>query len=256
MLVGAAALAGEPSSEHQAPVRSLIEPAHSIDAARQSILAEMWLRRVLSSGSHSWTSEDMELLLKIRDAESLGAIGLLKRRARGVSGLTAPYKAVGSRTAGLRLTREGYEKWLFYRSQEAIEYFESKGVDAKWSFHLVDLQGRALFDGAGMLTPAGDEIYGHALANLPAWWRVPATGEVFGTRPAPKPKPIELPPVSSTRQRQEPPPEPPSASPNPAPGAPEASGAAVGGAPPEQGQEASPAEGASGTEPGKPARIP
>ena len=50
-----------------------------------------------------------------------------------------------------------------------------------------------MFDSTGMLTAAGDDTYNRALANLPTWWKSPHTGEVFGTRPPPKPGQVEDP---------------------------------------------------------------
>ena len=176
-------------SDHQAPVKSLAEPSQSVDAQRQSLLAEMWQRRILSSESRSWSAEDLELLLKIRSAEALGAVPLVQRRGGAAGGSLVPYKAPGDKIQSWRLTREGYGRWQFLRAQEAIDYFERKGADAGQAFHLHDLEGRPLFDSSGMLTAAGDDVYDRALANLPTWWKSPHTGEIFGTRPPPKAAP-------------------------------------------------------------------
>jgi hypothetical protein len=47
------------------------------------------------------------------------------------------------------------------------------------------MDGKALFDGAGRLTVAGQRVYDRAALKLPEWWKTPV-GEVFGTRPPPK----------------------------------------------------------------------
>lgn len=185
-LVGAlSAAAFAASDEHRAPVENLAAPqARSKDAARQALLSEMWQRRILSSESQSWDAEDLDLLLKIRAAEQLNAVELLRRRIDGPLGdLAVPYTAPGSSLSLLRLTKAGYERWRFFRSQDAIDYFTDKGVDSGLAFRLVDLDGRKLFDGDGLLTAAGDEVYNRALANLPVWWKLPTSPELFGTRP-------------------------------------------------------------------------
>jgi hypothetical protein len=171
--------------EHQAPVENLAAPqAQTDDSAHQSLLAEMWQRRILSNETRSWTAEDLDMLLKVRSAEELGAINLLRRKIDGPLGtLVVSYKPAGARMASLRLTRDGFDRWQFYRSQDAIDYFTFKGVDSGLSFRLEDLDGRKLFDANGRLTAAGDDVYNRALANMPTWWKLPQTGEIWGTRP-------------------------------------------------------------------------
>ena len=186
MLLIGIAVAGEPSPDHRAPVETLA-PAEGVEAQRQNTLVEMWQRRILSTESRNWTTEDMELLQRVRAAERAGAVALLKRRVEGPLGLlVAPYKPAGARAPSFRLTREGCERWQFFRGQDAIAFFETKGVETGLAFYLEDIEGRKLFDTAGMLTPAGDAVYARALANMPAWWKSPSSGEVFGTRPPPK----------------------------------------------------------------------
>lgn len=146
----------------------------------------MWQRRILPPDNDQWSPEDMALLVRIRAAEAAGALALLKRRLGTLKGFAAPYRPVGTREAVWRLTKDGHEKYLFLRSQDALRYFEAKGVDAKWVFSLADMEGRKLFE-AGVLTGAGEAVYSRALAGLEARWKT-ASGEVMGNRPPPKPR--------------------------------------------------------------------
>ena len=173
--------------EHQAPVENLAA-SKSVDtqARTEATLQEMWQRRILSTESRQWSSEDLDLLQRMREAERYGAVTLLRKRVGDVSGLTFGARTSPSAPPVLKLTREGYERWVTLRSQEAIDYFEQKGVETKWIFFLVDLDGHRLFDGGGRLTPRGEYVYDLASVNMPVWWRVPQTGEVFGTRPPPQ----------------------------------------------------------------------
>ena len=184
--LAASILAAEPSSEHRAPAETLAPAGKAVEAGSRNTLAEMKLRRIISPDSERWTAEDMKLIESMRAAERRDAVAVLRRRAGRVAGLTVLFKPAGAMFSSLRLTREGFEMWLSLLSQDAIDYFEQKGVDAKWAFKLLSLEGRPLFDGAGHLTSAGQEVYDQAIVNRPAWWKTPA-GEVFGTRPPPKP---------------------------------------------------------------------
>ena len=184
-----AALLAQTADEHKAPVASLSEPDSPPrgEAQTQALLSEMWQRRILSTESRRWAPEDVELLDRMRSAERRGAVTTLRRNARALASLTVSIKVPGSKFPSIRLTREGYDKWIGLRSLEAIEFFERKGADARWVFQLVDLSDHRLFDGGGRLTSKGDYVYDLASANLPVWWKVPQTGEVFGTRPPPRP---------------------------------------------------------------------
>lgn len=166
-------------------------PAETLTAAPASdkrvLLTELWQRRIISSETDRYAPEDLALLERLRDAERAGAVAELRRTYAGnIKGLVASYKIPsvtgGRSTEGLRLTREGFDKWLFLRSQKALEYFQSKDVDAKWAFSLTDLSGKKLFEQTGLLTPAGDALYSRVALGLSAEWRLP-DGTVAGNRP-------------------------------------------------------------------------
>jgi len=110
----------------------------------------------------------------------------------GAKGLAVSSRRAGSSAKRWRLTKEGYEKYLFSRSQDALDYFESKGVDAKWAFSLTDLKGRRLFDGGGLLTEAGESLYARLRAGRKAFWKTPS-GEVMGNRRPPRALPARAP---------------------------------------------------------------
>lgn len=145
------------------------------------MLDEMWSRRILSPDQPAWAPSDAQLLGQIRMAEA-DALAYLKKKFGG----TRPWTAVrrGAEPARRLLTKEGYEKYLFHLTQDAIEYFEAKGAGAKWALKLTDLDGRRLFDGDGRLTPAGVAVYTRAKLKLEVFWKSP-NGETFGTRRPP-----------------------------------------------------------------------
>jgi hypothetical protein len=147
---------------------------------RAAVLEEMWARRLLAPDQSAWAPSDAELLGRIRAAEA-EALAFLKRRFGTTRNWTASRKGPGPRL----LTKEGYDKYLFLLSQEAIEYFEKKGAGAKWALKLTDWEGARLFDGDGRLTPAGVNVYGRAKLKLEVYWKAP-NGETFGTRRPPK----------------------------------------------------------------------
>ena len=84
----------------------------------------------------------------------------MKARLKGLKGLAVP--GPGGRTL---LTKEGLERYLFLRSQEAIGFFETRGVAAKSAFGLKTLTGRAVFDEGGLLTEEGLSLFEEALAG-------------------------------------------------------------------------------------------
>lgn len=186
-LLAAAALAAEPPKKgagHAAPAETMSAAPAS---EKRLLLTELWQRRIISSETDRYAPEDLALLERLREAERAGALAELRRTYAGnVNGLVATYKipsVTGGRSSeGLRLTREGFDKWLFLRSQKALEYFQSKDVDAKWAFMLTDLSGKKLFEQTGLLTPAGDALYSRVALGLSAEWRLP-DGTVAGNRP-------------------------------------------------------------------------
>ncbi len=178
VFLGAGFVAAADVDSHKAPVESLAQPAAN---DRRAILAEMWQRGLLSAQRNAWTSRDMALLERVRRAEARGAVGLLRRRLTILQGLVVRDRQTGQ--VRVRLTRRGFDQYLRLKSQEALDYFESKGVETKWAYWLTDQEGRALFDREnGLLTDAGDELYSRALLNQPVFWRT-QEGSVMGNRP-------------------------------------------------------------------------
>jgi len=179
LLAGPAASAGV-GGGHTEPVGV---QAPAVSDSRRAILEELWQRRILPPDQKMWSPDDYELLERIRRAED-DALALLKRKTGGYRAWTALSHS-GAVPGGPRLTKEGYERYLFLLTQDVILYFESKGADAKLVFKLKDWDGKALFDGRGSVTEVGAAVYRRAKANLEVFWKGPA-GEVYGTRRPPK----------------------------------------------------------------------
>ncbi|MDO8757142.1 MAG: hypothetical protein Q7J64_03945 [Elusimicrobiota bacterium] len=157
------------------------EPALATED-RAAVLQEMWARRILAPDLTSWAPADAQLLGQIRMGES-DAFAYLKKKFGGIRPWTAPRRA---KDAGPRLlTKEGYEKYLFHLTQDAIDYFEKRGAGAKWALKLTDWDGRRLFDGDGRVSPVGGNGDTRAQLKLETDWWAPH-GEIFGTRRPPK----------------------------------------------------------------------
>jgi hypothetical protein len=224
LLAAHAARAADPEDSHKAPEPSYAEQ-RSEQSERQNVLSEMWQRRLLPADVLQWNAEDMALLQRLRRAEASGALNVLRRRFMGLKGLAVEYRPVGAQSSGWRLTKEGYQRYIFVRSQDALQYFDTKEIGAKDAFKLTDLDGNKLFDSTGLLTDAGEALYDRILAGLEAFWKNPA-GVISGNRrppkPPPAPEPAPEPPKKKVRKRTivipEPPPAPaPTPAPTPAP---------------------------------------
>jgi hypothetical protein len=177
---------------HRAPAESLAGRA-ALDE-RGTVLAEMWQRGILSPDANQWGPEDMALLQRIRQAEAAGALALLRQRLLSLKAFTVREKSPGLAPPRIRLNRRGFDKYLMIRTQDALQYFEAKGVETKWAYGLTDLQGRSLFDrGSGMLSEAGEELYARVRQNAPVFWKTRA-GDVMGNRP-----PAGIPPLPTPR---------------------------------------------------------
>ena len=150
------------------------------------MLAELWQRRIISPDVDQWSPQDMDLLVRIRNAEAFGAFAYLRLRLRTLRGFAVDYRPSGSSTTRLRLTKEGFVRYLSLKSQEALAYFESRDVEAKWVFKLRDLDGHRLFGEEGQLTPEGEALYSLAASGKPAYWKSP-NGEISGNRRPPAP---------------------------------------------------------------------
>ena len=175
--VGAAEFGG-----HEAPAAA---PVAAPADERRATLEEMWRRRLLPPDQDGWSPADLELLGRIRRAEK-DALAYLRRRPGGVRSWTAkPRPGADARPI---LTKEGYERYFFLLTQEAIDYFDSKGADAKVVFKLKDADGKPMFDGAGRITDEGARAYGRARLNMEVYWSAP-DGQIFGTRRPPTKNP-------------------------------------------------------------------
>ncbi|OGR82474.1 MAG: hypothetical protein A3J74_07950 [Elusimicrobia bacterium RIFCSPHIGHO2_02_FULL_57_9] len=157
-----------------------------IDNERQNILAEMWQRKILSAGLDRYSPAEMALLARMRRAEAGGAIELLKSKGYPLRNLIVVRKRAGGLSdVRLRLTQEGFLRYQLVLAQEALTYFENKGVGAKWAFHLMDLDDRPLFDSKGLLSEAGEDLFQRAKAGEEAYWKT-VSGEILGNRPPAK----------------------------------------------------------------------
>lgn len=176
LLLAVSARAGELGGHEPATA----EPAIASED-RTAVLEEMWARRLLAPDQTVWAPADAQMLGRIRMSEA-DALAYLKRKFGGTRLWTAPVR--GKAPARRLLTKEGFEKYLFHVTQDAIAYFEKKGAGAKWALKLTDWEDRRLFDGDGKLTPAGLTVYTRARLKLEVYWKSP-NGEVFGTRRPP-----------------------------------------------------------------------
>ncbi|HEX4047219.1 MAG TPA: hypothetical protein VH309_05270, partial [Elusimicrobiota bacterium] len=174
---------------HEDPRSSMPKPAPA--DARRATLEELWQRRLLPPDQDSWAPQDLELLGKIRAAEK-DALAYLRRLPGGTRPWTALPREGGDFSAP-KLTKAGYERYVFLLSQDVLAYFESKGAEAKWALKLRDWDGRPLFDGGGLVTDDGVRVYRLARANLPVFWKSP-NGDVYGTRRPPAQAPAPAPP--------------------------------------------------------------
>lgn len=152
------------------------------EADRRKALAEMRQRRILAADAKVFSPQDRALWARMRRAEELGAREFLREKFKTLKGFAVERSTPGVKA--ILLTRQGFERYLFAKSQDAIQYFEGKGVDPKWAFHLRDLEGRKLFEPDGLLTEDGDELYSAARAGSEVFWRNPA-GQVQGSRRRP-----------------------------------------------------------------------
>jgi hypothetical protein len=175
--------AQDANGSHQAPASSAADQDPG-EAGRQSVLAEMWQRRVLPPDAVRWSAEDAILLKRLRRADAEGAPEFLLRRLHGLKGLAVKYRPAGGLGATWRLTKEGYERYQFLRAQDAVAYFDDQEVGAKSTFQLTDAEGRKLFEKNGLLTDAGDVVWSRIEAGLEAHWKTPA-GEVLGNKRRP-----------------------------------------------------------------------
>lgn len=170
-LAAGLAFAAEPSAA----------PSASAVGERQEILAELRERGILPPAADSWGPREEALLARMRRAEARGALDVLREEAPALRGLAVSHRS-GLRKIP-RLTKAGFEKYVFFQSQRARKYFEDQGADAKDIFRLRSLDGRRLFDRKGILTPEGEELYDRVLEGRMALWKDP-WGKTQGGPPA------------------------------------------------------------------------
>ena len=167
---------------HPDPKKTAAAPVVPADD-RRATLEELWQRRLLPPDQDAWAPQDYELLRKIRASEK-EAIAYLKRVPGGARPWTAKPRSGSGGETGWKLTKEGYARYLFLLSQDAIVYFEGKGADAKDVFKLRDWNDRPMFDGNGLVTDEGALVYRRAKLNLEVFWK-DADGAAYGTRRPP-----------------------------------------------------------------------
>jgi hypothetical protein len=149
-----------------------------------ALLGEMVHRRIVSAGSSAWSPEQYAQLMRLREAEALGAFDLLRSKLGTLRTFAAEVRT-GSQIKTLYLNTEGYQRFTFLLSQEARAYFESKGAEARFIFRLKTLGGKKIFDTAGILTQEGLEVYLRVKRRLPVFWKYP-DGTVMGNVRPPK----------------------------------------------------------------------
>lgn len=178
-----------------------------VDPDRQNILAQMWKRRIISPKTDIWSVQDFALLRRIQRAESMDAFRLLREELGSLRGYAVEHEASAKRKK-LWLLKVGFERYFFLKSQRARRYFENIGPDAKWVFQIRTLEGTRLFDGRGLLTEAGEELYDRILLGDKVEWQAPS-GEVKGNfRPEPSrrksrsPSPQQSPPSTPGSPRE------------------------------------------------------
>lgn len=175
-----AVCAGPRAAEHRRPED---DAAASPADARQQILADLWRRRIISPDFTAYGPQDLALLERMRAAENAGAVELLQRTYHGLEGLAVVSGVPGSRRPPrARLTKDGFDKYLFLLSQQALRYFQRHDVEAKDAFQLRDAAGQKLFTPDGLLTAQGEALYGGVRAGRLERWKLP-DGEVQGSRP-------------------------------------------------------------------------
>jgi len=159
-----------------------------VSVERQEVLIEMRARKILSTTASRWSLEDKALLARMRQAEAEGAINLLKEDLGTLRGYVIMHGSGVDKY--LWLTKIGFEKYVFFKSQRARKFFEDQDTDAKFVFELKDTQGEKLFDSKGLLTSAGDELYNRILQGGTVRWIDHSGQETSNSLflPAPVPK--------------------------------------------------------------------
>lgn len=138
----------------------------------------MRARRILGENEKSWSPAQYTRLLRLREAQALGAFDLLLAKLGSLRGAAAEPVVSGAKR--LWLTQPGYDRFIFYLSQDARAYFETKNAEAKYVFEIRSIQGKRWFTDKGMLTQHGIEAYNRVQRKLPVFWKY-SDGRVSGT---------------------------------------------------------------------------
>jgi hypothetical protein len=151
-----------------------------VSPQRQEILTEMRARRILPAAANAWKPADEILLARMRQAEASGALDLLKKNLGTLQGFAIWHRVGADRSQWL--TKAGYDKYLFFRSQQARAYFEEQDTPSRVVFQIKNIQGEELFDSTGLLTSAGEELYNRILRGEKVRWVAPS-GQVMDNAP-------------------------------------------------------------------------
>ncbi len=138
--------------------------------SRSDILSDLKRRNIVTPDAEDFTVEEADILARMKRAESLGAVDLVAQKDRNLKKLIFEVKQ--GESVRLHLTQLGFDRYLFLLSQKAIDYFESRGVKAKWAFTVKDSEGRNIFDPKGLLTPSGEDLYYRVLKKQPTEWKL------------------------------------------------------------------------------------
>jgi hypothetical protein len=147
---------------------------------RQQTLDEMRTRRIIETSSDTWKPGDLTMLRQMQQAETAGAIGYMKTKVGTLHGLTVWHRDDLHRVRWL--TKSGFEKYMFFRSQDARAYFEDHEVSTSLIFEIRTADGEEVFNSDGILTEAGDRFYNRILGGDTVSWTDP-NGRVMDNRP-------------------------------------------------------------------------
>ncbi|MBI4056366.1 MAG: tetratricopeptide repeat protein [Elusimicrobia bacterium] len=154
------------------------------------LLAEMKERKILEDTREEFTPEERERLQLMRQAEEWGAVEFLRSKGAPLQSLVVERKKASGRLK-LFLTPTGLERYEFFRSQDSVRAFESKGVEAKYVFYLRDQRGEPLYDSSGRLTAQGERVY-QFLLNGQKKWLLPTEPVPVEPGSAPQGEPQEV----------------------------------------------------------------
>ena len=145
-------------------------PSPKDNASALSPLEELNKRQIISPDAEDYTEEDLQTLVRMKKAESLGAIDFLAHKLGDIQAFT--FETHGKTNSPIELNQAGFEKYLFFLSQKAINYFASRHVEPKRVFGLTDALGRKVFDKNGLLTLSGENLFDKILEKRPVEWEL------------------------------------------------------------------------------------